>query len=49
MKKILPRLQGKACYLNPSCGLEYLPRDKAYRKLANMAKLKRLFEEKEVR
>ncbi len=49
LNKILPRLKGDVCYLNPSCGLEYLPRDKAYRKLANMVKLKRLFEERGVR
>jgi 5-methyltetrahydropteroyltriglutamate--homocysteine methyltransferase len=49
LKKILPRLKGAVCYLNPSCGLEYLPRDKAYRKLVNMAKLKRLFGEREAR
>lgn len=49
LNKILPRLKGDVCYINPSCGLEYLPRDKAYRKLTNMAKLKRLFEERGVR
>lgn len=49
LNKVLPRLKGDVCYLNPSCGLEYLPRDKAYRKLANMVKLKKLFEERGVR
>lgn len=49
LNKILPRLKGDVCYLNPSCGLEYLPRDKAYRKLANMVKLKKMFEERGVR
>jgi len=46
LNKILPKLKGDSCSINPSCGLEYLPRDKAYRKLANMAKLKKLFVEK---
>lgn len=49
LNKILPRLKGDVCYVNPSCGLEYLPRDKAYRKLANMVKLKKLFEERAAR
>jgi 5-methyltetrahydropteroyltriglutamate--homocysteine methyltransferase len=49
LNKVLPRLKGDVCYINPSCGLEYLPRDKAYRKLANMAKLKRLFVERAAR
>jgi len=49
LNKILPRLKGGVCYINPSCGLEYLPRDKAYRKLANMVKLKKLFEERGMR
>ena len=49
LDKILPRLKGDVCYINPSCGLEYLPRDKAYRKLTNMAKLKRLFVETRAR
>jgi 5-methyltetrahydropteroyltriglutamate--homocysteine methyltransferase len=49
LNRVLPKLKGDVCYLNPSCGLEYLPRDKAYRKLANMAKLKKLFYEKAAR
>jgi len=49
LNKILPRLKGDICYINPSCGLEYLPRDKAYRKLANMVKLKKMFQERGVR
>jgi 5-methyltetrahydropteroyltriglutamate--homocysteine methyltransferase len=49
LNRILPKLKGDICYINPSCGLEYLPRDKAYRKLANMAKLKKLFGERGVR
>ncbi len=31
------------CYLNPSCGLEYLPREDAFRKLKNMASLRNEF------
>jgi 5-methyltetrahydropteroyltriglutamate--homocysteine methyltransferase len=49
LNRILPKLKGDTCYINPSCGLEYLPRDKAYRKLANMVKLKKLFGERGVR
>jgi 5-methyltetrahydropteroyltriglutamate--homocysteine methyltransferase len=49
LNKVLPKLKGDVCYLNPSCGLEYLPRDKAYRKLSNMVKLKKLFGEKGMR
>jgi len=49
LNRILPKLKGDVCYINPSCGLEYLPRDKAYRKLLNMAKLKKLFGERIVR
>lgn len=30
----------KQCYLNPSCGLEYLPRTKAIAKLENMVRLR---------
>jgi len=30
----------KQCYLNPSCGLEYLPKTKAITKLENMVKLR---------
>ena len=30
----------KQCYLNPSCGLEYLPRSRAVEKLKNMVRLR---------
>jgi len=36
LDRILPRVQAEECYLTPSSGLEYLPRDRA------LAKLKRL-------
>lgn len=31
--RLLLRVKGEFCYLNPSCGLEYLPRDRALAKL----------------
>jgi 5-methyltetrahydropteroyltriglutamate--homocysteine methyltransferase len=46
LNRVLPKLKGGVCCINPSCGLEYLPREKAYRKLTNMVKLKRMFVEK---
>jgi 5-methyltetrahydropteroyltriglutamate--homocysteine methyltransferase len=36
---LLPAVKGEFCYLNPSCGLEYLPRDRALLKLKNMTKI----------
>jgi 5-methyltetrahydropteroyltriglutamate--homocysteine methyltransferase len=36
--RVLPRL-GETAYLNPSCGLEFLPRDRARAKLETMARL----------
>jgi len=36
---LLPAIKGGSCYLNPSCGLEYLPRDRAFMKLKNMARI----------
>lgn len=41
LAEILPKLRGKALYLTPSCGLEYLPRAKARAKLALLAEVKR--------
>jgi 5-methyltetrahydropteroyltriglutamate--homocysteine methyltransferase len=38
----LPRMD--SCYLNPSCGLEYLPRTKATAKLKNMVDLRDKFQ-----
>jgi 5-methyltetrahydropteroyltriglutamate--homocysteine methyltransferase len=37
---LLPAIKADDSYLNPSCGLEYLPRDRAFLKLQNMAKIK---------
>ncbi len=37
LEKILPSLESKRVFINPSCGLgEYLPRDVAFKKLQNM-------------
>jgi 5-methyltetrahydropteroyltriglutamate--homocysteine methyltransferase len=36
---LLPAIKGEFSYLNPSCGLEYLPRDRALMKLKNMARI----------
>jgi 5-methyltetrahydropteroyltriglutamate--homocysteine methyltransferase len=36
---LLRAVKGESCYLNPSCGLEYLPRDRAFMKLQNMARI----------
>ncbi len=43
LEKILPRLSGGIAYLNPSCGLEYLPREKAVAKLRLMKELRDTF------
>jgi 5-methyltetrahydropteroyltriglutamate--homocysteine methyltransferase len=40
LDRLLPRL-GDTVYLNPSCGLEFLPRDRARTKLETMARLAR--------
>lgn len=37
---LLPKIQGGRAYLNPSCGLEYLPRDRAFAKLELLAKIR---------
>lgn len=39
LEKLLPAIKADFSYLNPSCGLEYLPRDRAFLKLKNMAKI----------
>lgn len=36
VERLLPRIDGERVYLNPSCGLEYLPRDRAQRKLKHL-------------
>jgi 5-methyltetrahydropteroyltriglutamate--homocysteine methyltransferase len=33
IEKMLPKIEGRTAYLGPSCGLEYLPRDRAVAKL----------------
>jgi 5-methyltetrahydropteroyltriglutamate--homocysteine methyltransferase len=40
IERILPRVRAEVCYLNPSCGLEYLPRDRALAKLERMAAIR---------
>ena len=44
LEKILPKVKspgdGRSCALNPSCGLEYLPWEKAQAKLATMRTIK---------
>lgn len=40
LDRILPRVSADLCYLNPSCGLEFLPRDRARRKLELMTSLR---------
>jgi 5-methyltetrahydropteroyltriglutamate--homocysteine methyltransferase len=37
VERLLPRVRAEFCYLHPSCGLEYLPRDRAFAKLERMA------------
>ncbi len=43
LEKLLPAIKADFSYLNPSCGLEYLPRDQAFKKLQNMARIKTQF------
>ncbi len=38
--RILLRVKGEVCYLNPSAGLEYLPRDRARAKLKLLADIR---------
>lgn len=40
IERILPRIRAEFCYLNPSCGLEYLPRDRAYAKLERLSTIR---------
>ncbi|MHC4469482.1 MAG: hypothetical protein ACYS99_00830 [Planctomycetota bacterium] len=40
LDRILPRVSADHCYLNTSCGLEYLPRDRARRKLELLTSLR---------
>jgi len=41
--KALPKVKGSPSYLTSSCGLEYLPRDKAFLKLKQMAAVRAEF------
>lgn len=43
LEKILPHVPGGVVYLNPSCGVEYLPREKAVAKLRLLKELKGAF------
>lgn len=43
LEKIMRRMTGHRCYLTPSCGLEYLPRDRARKKLMRLSSLKKTF------
>ena len=40
IEKLLPKIAGQRAYLGPSCGLEYLPRDRAYAKLELLSKVR---------
>jgi len=40
LERILPKIAGEESYLGPSCGLEYLPRDRAYAKLELLGKIR---------
>jgi 5-methyltetrahydropteroyltriglutamate--homocysteine methyltransferase len=42
LDRVLPRL-GDTVYLNPSCGLEFLPRDRARAKLETLGRLARAY------
>lgn len=46
LEKIIPKINADYSYLNPSSGLEYLPRNRAFEKLELMAKIKKAFEGK---
>ncbi|MBI3896554.1 MAG: hypothetical protein HY313_11550 [Acidobacteria bacterium] len=43
LERILPQVKAEECYLNPSSGLEYLPRDRAQQKLKHLAAIKNRF------
>lgn len=40
IEKLLPRIGGRKVFLGPSCGLEYLPRDRAYAKLELLGRIR---------
>lgn len=39
LTRVLEHVEARQAYLNPSCGIEYLPRDVAYAKLKNMVRI----------
>ncbi|MCL4522408.1 MAG: hypothetical protein M1453_10030 [Acidobacteria bacterium] len=40
VERLLPKIKGERAYLGPSCGLEYLPRDRAVAKLELLGKIR---------
>ena len=40
LDRMLPHVKGPECYLNPSSGLEYLPRDRALLKLKHLVAIR---------
>ncbi len=40
LERVLPKIAGGKAYLAPSCGLEYLPRDRARKKLRRLVEVK---------
>jgi 5-methyltetrahydropteroyltriglutamate--homocysteine methyltransferase len=40
IERVLPKIKGGRAYLGTSCGLEYLPRDRALAKLELLAKIR---------
>jgi 5-methyltetrahydropteroyltriglutamate--homocysteine methyltransferase len=40
LDRLLPKIHGGRAYLNASCGLEYLPRDRAFAKLELLSKIR---------
>ena len=40
LDRILPQVQAEECYLTPSSGLEYLPRDRALEKLKRLVAIR---------
>jgi 5-methyltetrahydropteroyltriglutamate--homocysteine methyltransferase len=45
LRQIMPAIGAGDCYLNPSCGLEYLTWERAFHKLENMKRLRDKFVE----
>jgi 5-methyltetrahydropteroyltriglutamate--homocysteine methyltransferase len=43
LERIASSLSSARAYLNPSCGLEYLPRDRAHLKLKHLATIRKTF------